>query len=120
MNGERRLTEVFGNAMNGLWLVILTQRNAKIHLVGTIAVIISGVALQVSDSDWRWLIAAIVSVWAFEAINTSLEELTDLVSPGFHPVAGRVKDIAAAAVLIAATGAAIIGCTVFGRHLIGN
>lgn len=48
-------------------------------------------------------------VWATEALNTAIEELCDCVSPGFDPAIGRVKDLAAGAVLVAAVAAALIG-----------
>ena len=53
------------------------------------------------------------SVWIPETLNTAIEFLTDLASPEFHPIAGQVKDLAAAAVLIAALGAAVVGVIVF-------
>ena len=53
------------------------------------------------------------SVWITETLNTAIEFLTDLASPEFHPIAGQVKDLAAAAVLIAALGAAVVGVIVF-------
>ena len=55
---------------------------------------------------------------SMEAINTALEYLTDLVSPEYHPLAGKVKDVAAAAVLVAALGAATVGLIVFGPKLL--
>jgi len=65
----------------------------------------------------RWerviLFACITLVLAAEAFNTAIEFLTDLVSPDFHPLAKKTKDTAAAAVLICAIGAAIIGLIVF-------
>ena len=59
-----------------------------------------------------WIVLAIVSVWTTEALNTAIEFLTDVASPTFHPVAGKAKDVAAGAVLIAAIGAIIIGALV--------
>ncbi len=120
MNDKRRMINVFGCAINGLRLMVRTQRNAKIHLIGTIAVVFAGFALRVSESDWCWLIASIAAVWTAEAINTSIEALTDLISPEFHPAAGMAKDVAAGAVLVAATGAAIIGITVLRPYMFGK
>jgi diacylglycerol kinase (ATP) len=56
-------------------------------------------------------------VWTAEALNTAIELLTDLASPEYHPLAGKAKDVAAGAVLIAAIGAIAIGFLVFGPHL---
>jgi diacylglycerol kinase (ATP) len=68
--------------------------------------------------EWCWIVLAIVAVWSAEALNTAIEFLTDVASPGFHPIAGRAKDVAAGAVLIAAIGAVAIGVLVLGPHLL--
>jgi diacylglycerol kinase len=60
---------------------------------------------------------AIVLVWGAEAFNTALEQLADTLHPERDPGIGRAKDVAAAAVLIAALGAAVIGVLVFVPHL---
>jgi diacylglycerol kinase len=52
-------------------------------------------------------------VWITEAVNTAIEFLVDLISPEFNPLAGHIKDIAAAAVLLSALAAIIIGCIIF-------
>nr|WP_240663389.1 diacylglycerol kinase family protein [Mucilaginibacter limnophilus] len=48
-----------------------------------------------------------------EMINTAMEILTDLVSPEWNEKAGRVKDLSAGAVVIAAIFALITGCILF-------
>jgi diacylglycerol kinase len=63
--------------------------------------------------EWCALVSAIALVWAAEALNTAVELLTDLVQPERHPLAGRAKDAAAAGVLLASIGAAVIGALVF-------
>ncbi|MGB8168211.1 MAG: diacylglycerol kinase family protein, partial [Chthoniobacteraceae bacterium] len=63
--------------------------------------------------EWAAVVGAIGLVWTAEGLNTAVEALTDLVSPGEHPLAGRAKDVAAGAVLCAATSAAVIGLVVF-------
>ncbi len=55
-------------------------------------------SLDIEDGD-----LAIVSVWTAEALNTAFEFLTDVASPSFHPIAGQAKDVAAGAVLLAAS-----------------
>lgn len=59
------------------------------------------------------VVVCIVLVISLEAVNTAVEHLTDLVSPDYHPLAGRAKDVAAAAVLIGALGAAVVGALIF-------
>ena len=69
--------------------------------------------LDVNRQDWLWLVLAITLVWISEAINTAIEYLCDVVSSEFSHSAKLAKDIAAAAVLIAAIAAVIIGVIVF-------
>jgi diacylglycerol kinase len=74
--------------------------------------------LEIPREGWLWLVAAIAGVFAAEAFNSALESLADAAHPAPHPLVGRAKDLAAAAVLIAAAGAALIGLLVLGRPLL--
>lgn len=103
----------FTYAFSGLKILLKTQHNAWIHLVVTGVVLAVGALLRISALEWCVLTLAMASVWITETLNTAIEFLTDLVSPEFHPIAGQVKDLAAAAVLISAMGAAIVGVIVF-------
>lgn len=69
--------------------------------------------------EWLAVILCFALVIGLEAVNTALEYLTDLVSPDYHPLAGKTKDVAAAAVLIAALGAVAVGLLVFVPHVLG-
>jgi diacylglycerol kinase (ATP) len=103
----------------GIRTMLVSQQNAWIHAAATVAVVAAGVALALSWTEWCWIVLAIVGVWTAEALNTAFEFLTDVASPGFHPVAGKAKDVAAGAVLISAVGAVIIGALVFGPKIAG-
>ena len=85
---------------------------------GTITVCVAGLLLRLSVSEWCWVVLAIVAVWTAEALNTAFEFLTDVASPGFHPLAGRAKDVAAGAVLISALGSVTIGLLIFGPRVL--
>lgn len=89
------------------------QHNAWIHALATVAVLAAGFYFQVSATEWLALILAISLVWVTEAINTAFESLCDVVSPDFHPQVEKSKDIAAAAVLLAAAGSVAIAVLVF-------
>jgi diacylglycerol kinase (ATP) len=82
-------------------------------LIAAMAVIIAGIVLGITRTEWIMVVMCIGTVIAAELFNTAIEKLVDLVSPERHPVAGRVKDIAAGAVLICAVAAAIIGLIIF-------
>jgi diacylglycerol kinase (ATP) len=106
-------------ASAGVAVLLRSQRNAWIHGAATVAVCVLGLLLRLSTSEWCWIVLAIVAVWTAEALNTAFELLTDLASPGFHPLAGRAKDVAAGAVLISALGSATIGVLIFGPRVLG-
>jgi diacylglycerol kinase (ATP) len=103
----------FGYALEGLRSFFKTQHNAWIHVVATLVVIIAGFMFKVSSMEWIALSFAIALVFISELFNTAIEFLCDKVSPEFDPRIKLVKDISAAAVLIAAMVAVVIGAIVF-------
>ena len=107
----------FGHAFNGLAAMLRSQHNAWIHLAATVAAVSAAWWFALLRAEWVWLILAIVAVWTAEALNTAFELLCDVASPEFHPVVKQAKDVAAAAVLIAAIGASLIGVLIFAPHL---
>lgn len=107
----------FRFAFAGLATLVRTQPNARIHAVATAAVIALGIALRLTFAEWCWVVLAITAVWVAEALNTSLEFLADAACPDIHPLVKQSKDVAAAAVLIGATGAAAVGVLVFGPRI---
>ena len=107
----------FRYAFAGWWFVIRTQRNAWIHAVVSIAVILVSFWLQLVPRDWAVIVMAIALVWTAEFLNTALEAVVDLASPKQHYLARVGKDVGAAAVLIAAASAALIGFLVLGPPL---
>ena len=103
----------FRYAWKGIVDLVRTQMNARIHVGFTMAVLISGWYFSISVAEWSLVILCIFLVLAAEAFNTALEYLTDLVSPDFHPLAGKTKDMAAAGVLLTAIGASAVGLIIF-------
>ena len=113
----RSRIQSFKNAFRGWWYVIRTQRNAWIHALVTIIVIILGLFLKIQIHEWAILFIAISMVWLAEFLNSALEAVVDLASPQQHPLAMRGKDVGAAAVLISAISSAIIGLLILGPPL---
>ena len=103
----------FRYAFKGLAELFVSQANARVHLVASALVVGAGVYYSLSAWEWVAITGCITAVIALEAVNTALEYLTDLVSPDYHPLAGKAKDAAAAAVLVAAAGSAIVGLIIF-------
>ncbi|MBC6981896.1 diacylglycerol kinase family protein [Caulobacter sp. 17J80-11] len=107
----------FRYAFTGIGFMLRTQHNAWIHLAATAAVVAAGIGLKVRTEDWRWLIVAVVLVWVAEAMNTAFEHLCDVVSPDFHVLVQRSKDVAAGAVLICSIGAVVLGALTLAPYL---
>ena len=103
----------FGFALKGMAILFKTQPNARIHLMAILLVTVASFLLRVSTTEWCFIVISFAMVLAAEAFNTAIEFVVDLTSPDYHPLAGKAKDVAAAAVLITAIGAAIIGIVVF-------
>jgi len=114
----RSRIKAFGYALSGWWYVIRTQRNAWIHMVVSITVILMSFILHISASNWALILLAIALVWIAEFLNTALEAVVDLASNHQqHELAKLGKDVGAAAVLIAAVSSIIIGLLVLGPPL---
>lgn len=107
----------FGHALRGWWYVLRTQHNAWIHAVAAVLVFILGMWLRLPARDWAVLILTVTMVFAAEFVNTAIEAVVDLASPVHHPLAKVGKDVGAAAVLIAALAAALIGLLILGPPL---
>lgn len=107
----------FGHAFRGWGYVIRNEKNAWIHAVVTILVVLMALWLVIPIRDWAVLILAIAMVWAAEFLNTSIEAVVDLASPVHHPLAKVGKDVGAAAVLIAAGASVLIGLIILGPPL---
>lgn len=108
----------FQHAFAGFWFVIRTQRNAWIHATASVVVVVLAFWLGLSSGDWAIIIIAITMVWIAEFINTALEAVVDLASKQEqHEMAKIGKDVGAAAVLIAAGSAALIGFLILGPPL---
>lgn len=112
--------QAFRHAFAGWWFVLRTQRNAWIHACATAAVLALGLWLGMERHAWALLLLAIGLVWLAEFLNTALEAVVDLASPEAHPLARVGKDVGAAAVLIAALTAAVVGLLVLGPPLLAR
>lgn len=104
----------FGHACNGIAYAIRTQTNMRIHLAITALVVIAGVMLRLEAEKWLWLLLAAGMVLAAETMNTAVEQICDLVSPGPNLFVKNAKDLTAGCVLITAITAAVIGLVIFG------
>jgi diacylglycerol kinase (ATP) len=97
-----------------VWAALRSEVHLQFHAAATVLVLGLGIYFQLSPTEWALVALAVASVWAAELFNTAIETLTNLASPGYHPLAGKAKDVAAGAVLLAALGAVVVGGLVFG------
>ena len=116
----RTRLESFRYAFSGWAFVLRTQRNAWVHAAASLAVFLLCLWLELPGRDWAVIILTVAMVWAAEFINTALEAVVDLSTPGHHPLAKVGKDVGAAAVLIAAFAAVLIGLLILGPPLLAR
>lgn len=108
----------FQYAFEGWWYVLRTQRNAWIHAAVSVAAFFLALWLRLPARDWAVLILTAMVVWIAEFMNTAIEAVVDLKAQEEHPLAKVAKDVAAAAVLVGALGAVIVGLLIMGPPLL--
>lgn len=111
------LISSFRYAFAGIRYLMWTQRNAKIHTAIGVAAIGLGLFLSIDRYEWLALVVTIAIVLAAEGVNTALEAVVDLASPGYHPLAKVAKDVGAGTVLLTAFASVVVGMLVFLPHL---
>lgn len=100
-------------AGKGIRTAFASEKNLKIQACFAVLVILFGWLLHISLIEWLICFLCFGLVIGAEMMNTSVEKLVDLVSPQFHPLAGKIKDIAAGAVLFNSIIAAVVGLIIF-------
>ncbi len=113
-----KLLNSFKYAFNGLLIAFKEELNLKIHVVVLLIVIVGGFYFGITITEWILLTITIALVIGLELINSATENLVDLISPQHHPLAGKIKDISAGAVLVAAIASVIIGVLIFYKYII--
>ena len=103
----------FEHAISGLRSIFMTDHNVWLHFGATILVILLASIVTVSVTEASLLAIVIGLVWITELFNTCLEKMMDFISKERHPHIKFIKDVSAAAVLVAAIAAAVVGCFVF-------
>jgi len=107
-------------AIEGILWAVKTQPHMLVHLGAALLVLLLALGLHLTLLEFALLTLAITLVLFAELFNTAIEVLVDLVSPDYHPLARRIKDVAAGAVLTASIGAMVIGYLAISRLLNGR
>jgi diacylglycerol kinase (ATP) len=103
----------FGYAFEGVATIVRTQPNFWVHVIAACLALALGLVLKLSPGELAVIVLTIAMVLVVESINTALETICDLVSPGHHPLVKRAKDVSAAAVLISALAAVAVAALLF-------
>ena len=103
----------FKYAFNGLKILVSEEHNSRVHIIAAIVVIILGFILSISAYEWIALVFAIGFVITMEIVNSAIENICDFISPEKHQLIKKIKDLAAAAVLLSAITAVIVGLIIF-------
>lgn len=104
----------FGFAIQGFRFVLRSERNIKVMLGGFAFAVAAGLLVGLDAVEWGIVLLCCGAVLSAELINTSIETVVDLVSPEYHPLAGRAKDVAAAGVWVLCVFVAVVGLVVIG------
>lgn len=100
-------------AFKGIFSSVKEEKSMVFHLLMTLVVIALSLGLQISTISWVLVILSIGFVLSTELLNTSIENLVDLVSFEYNINAQKIKDTSAAATLIAAITAVVVALLVF-------
>ena len=117
MNPFIRFLKSFQYAWNGIVYTVSTQPNFRRHVVVALIALLAGWYYHLLAWEWCLILLSFGFVWTAELINTAFEHLTDVTTPEYNPLVGKVKDIAAGAVLFAAIAAGIVGLIIFTPHI---
>lgn len=109
---NRTFLDSFRYAFQGVYTVFQEERNMRFHVLSTVAVLFVSLFLSLTLTEWLWILLVCFLVLVMEIWNTVAENLVDLVSPDFHPLAKKVKDMAAAAVLLTSLFSLIVGAII--------
>jgi diacylglycerol kinase len=103
----------FRNAVSGFFSAFKSEKNLRIHLIIGTFVVFLGLLLRIKIHEWVYLVIIISLVLISELFNTAIENTVDFISRDNDPLARKIKDISAAAVLIAAITSIILGILIF-------
>ncbi len=103
----------FKYAIQGLVSAILEEANLAIHILIATLSILAGFWFELNGTEWALVLISIGIVISAEIINTAIENAMDIITVEYHPSIKKVKDLAAAAVLVCAFVAALIGIVIF-------
>ena len=112
-----RFIDSLNCAIEGIIYTARTQKHMRRHFIAALVLLLSVLLLRVTPLEFTMLTVSVCFVLFAELLNTAVEVVVDLVSPGYHPLAKTAKDVAAGGVLVAAIGAAVMGYLILFRYI---
>ena len=114
----RKSLRSFRYAFNGLREVIRNENNFRFHLLAAAVTLSMAFHFSITATEWLFIILFIGLVTMAEVFNSAMEKLVDWQSPEPNPWAGKIKDMAAGAVLLASIAALLGGIIIFYKYFI--
>lgn len=114
----KRFINKFRYAFAGLLDGILHDKSISLQALLALVVICVCAFLSLTIVEWVMILAMILLVLAAEFINSCVEEIVDMVCPDYDERAKRIKDYAAASVLLISALAALVGLYILGGKLL--
>ncbi len=103
------LKNSFVHAFRGIGIALKTERSFRIQTAAALLVVIATLIIPLTRTERAILLVAIGAVLVLELLNSTVERMVDLFKPRLHPYVRDIKDLMAAAVLLASFFALIIG-----------
>jgi diacylglycerol kinase len=114
----RRLFKSFRYAVKGLVRVLREEQNIQVQTaIGTLA-LLAGLYFGITRTEWLFMIMAAGLVLVTETVNSAVERVADVHKPRMDAYVKEIKDIMAAAVLLASLAALATGLVIFIPYLI--
>lgn len=103
----------FAVAFHGLKIIFINERNFRVHLSLGLLAVIACFLFKVTVGEWITVLLLIAVILSTEALNTCIEYICDYISPEYHHMIKKIKDVAAGAVLLCAIIAVVVACIIF-------
>jgi diacylglycerol kinase len=117
-NEPKKIVNSFKYAIRGIITGFKEERNMKIHILAVVIVVILGIVLKISKTEWIICLILFGAVISAELFNTAIETVVDIAMPEINEKARIAKDVSAGAVLIQAIISAIIGIIIFAPKIL--
>lgn len=113
-----RFFRSFGFAVEGIRYALKKDQNLRIHFLVAFLVIIVSLFLHVDPFEMGILGVMIVLVIVTEMINSTIENMVDLITKDYREEAKYAKDVAAGMVLLTVIGSVIVGILIFVPYIL--